>query len=452
MRDLMEPTLATGRARRGVPRPLGHRAGVWWASPLSPLFLLVIPMMTIATLLPASDYVARWKTVKVFDLDAYLLTLAGALAFSVGVVVMTRGRLGLAARDEWPTLSPVARRVLHRAFGITFRVSCAAYATWVGLAISRGLRLAMLVTVLRDQNTFSDQISRLFNGIPGVTTFTQAGVAVVVIGTLLTCNTPNRAIRRRVALIFVLGALRAYFLTERLAIIELVVPWLVIRSGHLAATRRRSFGRTAVRVGPLLAVPLLLAGFSLFEYSRSWTFARTHTDQTFLEYSGYRLLGYYATSFNNGELVQTQPGDGNALPYYTVQFVWTAPIIGPALGDPRSVTTAKADPRYNPEFNSISGMSVPFIDYGSAGGLIYFLGVGVVVGWLYQDFASSRMLGVLLYPILFVGLLEMPRYLYWTQGRAVPAFAVLVFIALAASTRARAVHAAHARQLVHGSV
>ena len=254
MRDLMEPTLATGRARRGVPRPLGHRAGVWWASPLSPLFLLVIPMMTIATLLPASDYVARWKTVKVFDLDAYLLTLAGALAFSVGVVVMTRGRLGLAARDEWPTLSPVARRVLHRAFGITFRVSCAAYATWVGLAISRGLRLAMLVTVLRDQNTFSDQISRLFNGIPGVTTFTQAGVAVVVIGTLLTCNTPNRAIRRRVALIFVLGALRAYFLTERLAIIELVVPWLVIRSGHLAATRRRSFGRTAVRVGPLLAV------------------------------------------------------------------------------------------------------------------------------------------------------------------------------------------------------
>ena len=34
-----------------------------------------------------------------------------------------------------------------------------------------------------------------------------------------------------------------------------------------------------------------------------------------------------------------------------------------------------------------------------------------------------------MYPVLFTGLLELPRYVYWTQGRVVPAFVVLLVLA-----------------------
>ena len=54
----------------------------------------------------------------------------------------------------------------------------------------------------------------------------------------------------------------------------------------------------------------------------------------------------------------------------------------------------------------------------------------MVFGGLHLAFLHGRLLGVLLYPVVFTGLLELPRYLYLFQGRAVPAIGVPLVLVL----------------------
>ena len=82
----------------------------------------------------------------------------------------------------------------------------------------------------------------------------------------------------------------------------------------------------------------------------------------------------------------------------------------------------------NPEFNNPSGYAAPFADYGLVGGLVFFLVVGIVVGMLYEFFADGRPMALLLYPVAFIGLVEMPRYLYWVQGRTTYTWVALLAI------------------------
>lgn len=422
---------------------------MWWANPLSPVLLLLVPALLASWAVPEHAYLEHWRTPKYLEFGGVVRSLVAMLLIAVGALIVTRGRLGLAVRDEWPSLSPVARQVLRRAFFVLFRISCAAYVVWVLVAIQRGLRPASLLDALQEQNTFSGELKAQFQTVTGVTTLTQCAIAAVVIAALLG-NEADRAIKRRVALLVGLAVARGFFLAERLAVIELALPWLVVRSGALAATGRRRTGRWIVRFGPALAIPLLLGAFSLFEYSRSWTFARTRTDDTFLEHSAYRLAGYYATSINNGELNRQTIDRTERLPYFTVEFLWDAPGVSSVLDyeqlsgvEPGSDAVARLA---NPEFNSPGGISGPFVDFGDAGGFAYYALVGLVLGGLYRSFAASRLLGLLLYPTVFTGLLELPRYLYWAQGRVSPAYAVLLLTGLLVATRARAVQAAQ-RQL-----
>jgi hypothetical protein len=83
----------------------------------------------------------------------------------------------------------------------------------------------------------------------------------------------------------------------------------------------------------------------------------------------------------------------------------------------------------NPEFNNPGGLGVPFVDLGSLGGLVFFLTLGVLVGWLWTRLRAGRPLGMLLYPMVLTGLFELPRYLYLTEGRVLPPLVVLVLIA-----------------------
>ena len=110
----------------------------------------------------------------------------------------------------------------------------------------------------------------------------------------------------------------------------------------------------------------------------------------------------------------------------TYEGVVGRPPIGPLLSE-----------KANPEFNSEGGLSQPYVDFGDAGGALYFLASGLFIGWMYRLFAGSRLIGMLSYPMVFVSLLEMPRYLYWSQGRATPGAIGLVLAAFAAATSAR---------------
>ena len=80
----------------------------------------------------------------------------------------------------------------------------------------------------------------------------------------------------------------------------------------------------------------------------------------------------------------------------------------------------------NPEFNNPSGIFCPILDYGVAGGLLYWLLCGMVCGYLYKEFKLRSVAGIFLYPPLFISLIEATRVLYWADARFFPPMAMLL--------------------------
>ena len=49
----------------------------------------------------------------------------------------------------------------------------------------------------------------------------------------------------------------------------------------------------------------------------------------------------------------------------------------------------------------------------------------VMIPEMWPFFVAAKPFGILFYPVAFLGMLELPRYMYWTEGRAVPALIAL---------------------------
>ena len=71
---------------------------------------------------------------------------------------------------------------------------------------------------------------------------------------------------------------------------------------------------------------------------------------------------------------------------------------------------------------------MPIVDFGLPGALLYWLMMGLACGWLYRLFCRKHPLGLTLYPLLFIGIAEMPRVIYFGEGRVIPAYVVLAFV------------------------
>jgi hypothetical protein len=297
------------------------------------------------------------------------------------------------------------------------------------------VRLSTVVEAFVSQSNYTGSFKQQFATIPGVTTLTQVGMAFVIVALYSLRHRPDRLLRAQVALVFALAVLRAFLYTERLALIELAVPALaVVAVGAVAAGR--ALPRALVRAAPFVAVPVVFALFAAFEYSRSWQYFRVRTDRTFLEFALLRFGGYYATAYNNGQVQLDHGTYPGRLPEQSLSALWTAPGIGDLGLYERWSATPPLDAqlmleRYaNPEFNNPGGVTTPFVDFGTVGGLLFFVGAGVVLGVLYRGLRDGRITGSLLYPLALTGVADMPRLLYWTQGRAVPSVLALVVVAV----------------------
>ena len=93
---------------------------------------------------------------------------------------------------------------------------------------------------------------------------TQFGIAACIVGAVLW---PQARRWERFALLglLFLAALRAYTVSERLAAIELFVPTAVVFVARAYAKRSLpSWRRTLIRLVPLLALPTLVIGFTVY--------------------------------------------------------------------------------------------------------------------------------------------------------------------------------------------
>jgi len=418
----------------------------WWLWPMTPLLLVAGPTLILANAIDESVYERAWRTPKGLDDRSTVLMLAVVIAMAAGTMVVALAEDSRRARpgQNWPGLPDEMVTKLSRIYPWLIGLTLFGYAVWIGLGLSRGLSVADVQTVLATQDNFKLPIKSKLETLPGVTTLTQAAIPAAIVGVLLDAHRPSAAVRWAYRLTILLATARALMLAERLALAEIVVPILVLRAalfGHRVVDGRRLL----VTLAPLFGAVLLLVGFAASEYSRSWNWYSSRTDTGFVDFASERLLGYYATSHNNGALLLNHGETVADIPYYTTTFVWQIPPgsqVGGELADDVSDDRRRVLHGFgNPEFNSPSGLSSVLIDFGTIGGLVFALALGMVVAGLHLSFLYGRILGLLLYPVAFTGLLELPRYLYWFQGRATPAIAfgliAAVYLARPAAPRLR---------------
>lgn len=418
------------------------RRTVWWLWPSVPLCLFVLPTLVIAVLLPADVYEEAWRTPKAIEGRTFTLMAMGTLVFALGTMVAAIAERPLRNEQEpsWPALSQRNERLLRRLYPWLFGATLVGYLAWIGNGLRNGLAIDDIRTVLTSQDNFLLPIKAKLETIPGVSTLTQVAMTAAIVGVLVDLTRPSARVRWSYRLLLALATVRAEMLAERLAVAEILVPVLVLRAAAYGMRSGRR-GRRRLAWAPIVAIAVLLCGFSASEYSRSWIYYREVRDQPFAVFAAERLMGYYATSHNNGALLIEHVDRRADTPYYTTAFFWEVPpgtLLAPGLAPDAQDRRGEVLRDFgNPEFNSPSGVASPFADYSVIGGLTFFAAHGLAVGAAHVSFMRGRAVGLLLYPLAYVGLLELPRYLYWYQGRSTPALAAAAMVALAMAANAR---------------
>ncbi|WP_157571393.1 hypothetical protein [Kocuria rosea] len=399
----------------------------WWLHPAWAAVVLVASTALLAVLLP-SQYYETWGVEKFLDIELSLKVLIGVTLVIVGIVVGGGGK----ARSGNVQIKFTGQRLryLKKAYQVLLWLTILGYAFWTLIAISEGVRVDSLLAVMQRDTGAISELKQSSRPVGGVTTLTQFGPIAVVIGYVL----------RRVGVggrsywsIIALAVVRAVFYAERLALLEILVP-LVLVAG--LTIRRGSKWRPIAQVMPLVLGPLVWLVFALSEYSRSWVYYQKIVALPFNEWVTSRLLGYYITSYNNSALFAREHESVYAPPYMTLQAFWNAPGIDGVVATPqwmglspegwwRSILQAHS----NPEFNNTGSFLVVYAEMGWLFGSIFLLLIGIFMGSCFSSLKRGSLPGFLAYTSLFIGLLELPRFLYWTQGRAVPVLLALVVIA-----------------------
>jgi hypothetical protein len=436
--------------RRLDPSAPAGRGLPWWLTPPGIIALLGLPTLLIATVVSRQTYRDLWRVDKFLDGQTVWLFLLGLAAFTLAAIVghgpsQTQSRsiksthireATDALAPTWPNLSDTQLKLLGRAQRICLAITLFGYVIYLGLAIKTA-GVGAYTSVLTSGQNFDGALKDLAPSIPGITTLSQAGVITAIISEVLYRATGRKSFRGVVLLLLLLAGFRSFFFNERLATIEVIVPLLTIGAMHRWRTPQTKRTRSLLRIAPILAIPALMLVFGIFEHSRSWVFYKGVTTDSYPTFVGKRLAGYYSTSYNNGALLIDQYNENfTRMPFFTLDAVWNAPVIG-SLGAYESITGESGESRWNSildtqanrEFNSPCGLAAPFSDYGTVGGLIFFGLLGWIVGIVWRKFDEGDPLGVLLYPLVVVGVAELPRYGYLTAGRATPAILVGVIVA-----------------------
>ena len=411
-------TLSLRASNPARPTPAVLRAAdLWWLHPAAIVLLAVLPIY-LGVL--AFDFTRVVKNVYVPSwLYVFGIVMIGAVALGAQWALSHRAQ-GPAQRP--PSISAATMLVL-------LVPTMAAYAIWFGPLLLQPQLLLEIAQGTRKE--VRDSIST----IPGVTTFTQFGVAYAIAYALKQGAGVQRISaweRAGFALIVLLAVFRAYAWAERLAVLEVLVCYSVARLAYLPLATARL--RRIVTFAPAVAPFVLYGIFTASEYFRSWEFYAKQYDSVWA-FTFERLLTYYATAVNNGIGILVETSDW---PYYNGAFAldWlyimpgVASLFEAAFGNPRPITGFFLDTYLRPEFNSPTAYFRMVFDLGYFGSLLFCLVLGYLIGRAYAGFRRGHIFGLLVYPVAVLFLIESLRYSYLGETRVVPLAAGLLLIGL----------------------
>lgn len=250
------------------------------------------------------------------------------------------------------------------------------------------------------------------------------------------------------AVLIPLTLFRVYAWSERLALIEAVVPF-ALAGGAVAFRSRRPFVRTLIWGGPFVALPALVLYFGIAEYVRSWTSPTYSGKLGFWDFAIGRMASYYYTSLNNGAGYLATVNWPTFKFEHTLFWLHRAPFsIGPQFSSWVDLTHFWTEPflaKYgDPEFNNPSGIYGVIGDLGLPLGIAYFAVLAAAGGLLFRAYCAGRLIGAALYPIFFLSFLEVFRYAYFGSPRAFTWILGVMLVIVLANRRRLFRGAAHA--------
>lgn len=405
----------------------------WWLKPhtlgvffVAPLFIFVVTSYKSTTVISflSTDYILIGLTfILTFSLFAYIGSK------------LTAGRFSLLGNTNINCIRFVGEHLVIRYGYLDFLaiVSILAYIIWFHTLL---LHPGLLLDTLKTGTGFESGIRGTVSTISGVTTFTQLGVIYVIayFGMRKIWNVSFPSIRYRVYCYFIiiLAVIRMIAWTERLALLEILVPIALVWLSFTTFRKRYLFMRLVMRFGPYFGLLLLFGFFAFTEYFRSWgAYYRFQSTDGFFPFIANRLFTYYSSSLNNGAglLATSHWPDGNMT--FLLSWFYNFPGVGHFFTDPAmfNPTLQFLNTYGNPQFNTTAGLYAVIFDLGLVGGLAGSAVWGIITGGLYRLFVLKRPVGILLYPVFYVSILEMLRELYLTETRMFP---IIVFSLLGA--------------------
>jgi hypothetical protein len=421
----------------GYLRHQPSKQALWWLRPLPVLALIGYSSALAAYFLSPRIYWEQWKEIKVFTSKDLVWSLWAITILSLGIalgnaLISRRGETDVGIKTMGAAMEPAT---LKRVFKVLYRVTLLGYVIWIGVAVHRGVRLSMIFEALARNGPAIFQLKKQLTSVSGVTTIVEVGIAAGIVGSYLLFVHRDTSVRRSMYILVAITFVRSFLNSERLALIEVLVPIVLVwATASWASGRMTQRQRRRLVVLPVILPLVLLMYFGGSEYFRSYSHYSKTQNVGLWQFSLARMEGYYATSYNNGSLLRRYYLPERRLPYFTVEGFWKFPPV--ALTVPYSHLTG-TNPgtalksiytQYgNPEYNNPGGLMAPLVDWGPVGGSILLLLVGGAIGAIYGAWRRGLAIGLLVYPFLLDGLLEVPRTFYWTAGRCLPAVAALAW-------------------------
>lgn len=231
-----------------------------------------------------------------------------------------------------------------------------------------------------------------------------------------------------IALLFI-SILRAVVFSERLAVLEIIVPSLIIYSYY-----GKIFKNRYIKFAPILGIVFLLIVFGLFEYFRSWDYYKTAYDGNLVSFTIDRVFGYYSISINT-ECIRINFLEPKFFLDHSLAWLWNLPFFSSVkdwLWQPPQINILE---RWgNPEFNNPGGLLFAYNDLGFLGLIVQFL-FGRFIGIVYRGYCKKSFISSLWYSASYLCMLELPRYFFWGSPRAFFAIVAMFIIQFYLSRR-----------------
>lgn len=379
-----------------------------------------MPVFVVCAFLPDELFVT-WKHAQNFMTPrAFAVGLAGLGSFALAAWSGFNFRIG----HHRPYGMPDGRligRLRYRTLVYFILIVCSvAYLILLAPAIQDVDLIGGFFNESIEPHAMREMLGRM----PGVTSLINLGpmyVTLLLLQPVLTGTKLSRFDKTMLLMFLCLVTLRVFLWSERLALVETVVPIAMIR---LASTRHH---RVLVAMLPLIAVAALPFFFGITEYFRSWAHFYSKMGLSLTDFVLSRLFGYYATAINNGAVIFTA-FEPSFNPYHIAEWFYRFPWLSGELDETFLENNQMALSSFtNPEFNNTSGLFNPMHDLGPVGGIVVWLILGAITGYLCQGFKDRRMVGLLLYPSWVTGVYELLRIFYWGGPRYFPILAFAPF-------------------------